>query len=116
MSMNIDRLAMSTYIDGMDAGSTIGGAAGAARDDGDATKAGEDAGSEDTAALVRGAAAADPAVGLVAVRALRRLTERLESLQVDAARRQGWSWQAIADLLQVSRQAVHQKHGRRTRR
>ncbi len=113
MSMKIDRLAMSTYIDGMDAGSTIDGAA---RDDGGATKAGEGAGSEDTAALVRGAAAADPAIGLVAVRALRRLTERLESLQVDAARRQGWSWQAIADLLQVSRQAVHQKHGRRTHR
>lgn len=68
-----------------------------------------------TAALVRGASAADPAVGLAAVRALRRLTERLERLQVEAARVQGWSWQAIADQLQVSRQAVHQKHGRRAR-
>lgn len=70
-------------------------------------------GGDATAALVRGASAADPAVGLAAVRALRRLTERLERLQVDAAREQGWSWQAIADQLQVSRQAVHQKHGRR---
>lgn len=73
------------------------------------------AGDDTTAALVRGASAADPAVGLAAVRALRRLTERLERLQVEAARGQGWSWQAIADQLQVSRQAVHQKHGRRAR-
>ncbi len=116
MSINVDSIEVSTYIDVMDAGSRIDGAAGEAPDDGDTTEVGEGAGSEDTAALVRGAAAAEPAIGLVAVRALRRLTERLESLQVDAARRQGWSWQAIADLLQVSRQAVHQKHGRRTHR
>lgn len=70
---------------------------------------------EGTDALVRGAAASDPAVGLAAVRALRRLTERLERLQVDAARAEGWSWQTIADQLQVSRQAVHQKYGRRAR-
>ena len=33
-------------------------------------------------------------------------------MQVRNAREQGWSWQAIADVLQVSRQAVHQKHSR----
>jgi predicted DNA-binding protein YlxM (UPF0122 family) len=33
-------------------------------------------------------------------------------VQVRNARDQGWSWQAIADVLQVSRQAVHQKHSR----
>lgn len=56
----------------------------------------------------------DPAVGLRAVAALRRLLERLEAVQVRNARVQGWSWQEIADALGVSRQAVHKKHaGRR---
>lgn len=56
----------------------------------------------------------DPAVGLRAVVALRRLLDELERLHVDSAREQGWSWQAIADALQVSRQSVHEKHaGRR---
>jgi biotin operon repressor len=35
----------------------------------------------------------------------------LEALHVERARRRGWSWQAIAQKLGVSRQAVHQKHG-----
>ena len=56
---------------------------------------------------------ADPAVGLRAVRALERLQERLEAIHVANAREQGWSWQAIADVLEVSRQAVHQKYNRR---
>ena len=56
----------------------------------------------------------DPQVGLQAVAALRRVLERLESVQVRNARNQGWSWQEIADSLGVSRQAVHKKHsGRR---
>jgi hypothetical protein len=56
----------------------------------------------------------DPAVGLRAVVALRRLLEELERLHVDSARDQGWSWQNIADALHVSRQSVHEKHaGRR---
>jgi DNA-directed RNA polymerase specialized sigma24 family protein len=59
------------------------------------------------------AASADPAVGLQAVRALQRLHERLEAIHVANAREQGWSWQAVADALGVSRQAVHQKHNRR---
>ncbi|MFI5753820.1 helix-turn-helix domain-containing protein [Streptomyces sp. NPDC051569] len=54
----------------------------------------------------------DPRVGLRAVAALRRLLERLESVQVRSARTQGWSWQEIADELGVSRQAAHKKHGR----
>ncbi|MEZ5210329.1 MULTISPECIES: helix-turn-helix domain-containing protein [unclassified Gordonia (in: high G+C Gram-positive bacteria)] len=63
---------------------------------------------------VAGAAASgDPAVGLAAVRALRTLADRLEDVQVANARSQGWSWQAIADILQISRQAVHQKHSYR---
>ena len=64
-------------------------------------------------ALTDGASDADPAAGLRAVRALQRLHERLEAIHVANAREQGWSWQAIADALGVSRQAVHQKYNRR---
>ena len=60
-----------------------------------------------------GAASDDPATGLRAVASLRRLTEQLESLQVDRARDLGWSWAQIAAELGVSKQAVHQKHGTR---
>lgn len=59
------------------------------------------------------AASRDPSVGLRAVAALRHLVERLEVLQVDNARRQGWSWEQIGAALGVSRQAVHKKYGRR---
>jgi DNA-directed RNA polymerase specialized sigma24 family protein len=59
------------------------------------------------------AGTADPAIGLRAVRALQRLQERLEAIHVANAREQGWSWQAIAEVLGVSRQAVHQKYNRR---
>jgi hypothetical protein len=56
----------------------------------------------------------DPAVGLRAVYALRRLMDELEMLHVDNARDRGWSWQDIATVLHVSRQTVHEKHaGRR---
>lgn len=64
--------------------------------------------------LAAAAGSADARVGLRAVRALRRLLETLEALQVDNARRQGWSWQDIAEALDVSKQAVHQKHAGRT--
>lgn len=65
--------------------------------------------------LAEAASGRDPAEGLRAVRQLRELTERLEVLQVDNARRQGWSWQEIAAQLGVSRQAAHKKHARRMR-
>ena len=55
----------------------------------------------------------DPAVGLRAVAALGRLLEQLETLHVDHARAQGWSWQAIAGALGVTKQTVHRKHRRR---
>ncbi|MGH3716717.1 MAG: RNA polymerase subunit sigma-70 [Micromonosporaceae bacterium] len=54
----------------------------------------------------------DPRVGLRAVAALRKLVERLETLQVANARTQGWSWEQIGAALGVSKQAVHKKHGR----
>jgi DNA-directed RNA polymerase specialized sigma24 family protein len=65
-------------------------------------------------ALAAAAGSADPRTGLRAVAALRRLLEQIESLQVDNARAHGWSWQEIAAVLGVSRQAVHKKHARRT--
>ena len=43
----------------------------------------------------------------------RRLLEGLEHLQVANARRKGWSWQEIADALEVTRQGVHKKHASR---
>lgn len=58
-------------------------------------------------------ASRDPATGLAAVQALQRLQERLEAIHVANAREQGWSWQAIATALGVSRQAVHQMYNRR---
>jgi hypothetical protein len=53
----------------------------------------------------------DPEVGLRAVASLRALLETVEELQVKRARELGWSWQQIAALLGVSKQAVHQKFG-----
>jgi DNA-directed RNA polymerase specialized sigma24 family protein len=61
--------------------------------------------------LAGAASSADPAEGLRAVAALGALLESLERLQVENARRQGWSWQQIAERLGVSRQAVHKKYG-----
>jgi predicted DNA-binding protein YlxM (UPF0122 family) len=51
-------------------------------------------------------------VGLRAVASLRALLEVVEELQVANAREQDWSWQRIAAVLGVSRQAVHQKYGK----
>ena len=64
----------------------------------------------DTAQVASAAGSTDPEVGLKAVRSLRVLTERLEALQVQNARSQGWTWEQIAQLLGVTRQAVHKKH------
>ncbi len=58
----------------------------------------------------------DPAVGLAAVAAIRDLVEELEELHVDNARSLGWSWQAIAGGLGITRQSVHKKHHVRRRR
>jgi hypothetical protein len=63
--------------------------------------------------LARAAGGTDVREGLGAVVALRKLLETLEVLQVGNARRQGWSWQEIADALGVSKQAVHKKHAGR---
>lgn len=65
--------------------------------------------------LAEAASGSDPAEGLRAARALRELAERLEGLQVDNARSNGWSWQEIAYFLGVSKQAVHKKYAGRGR-
>jgi hypothetical protein len=54
----------------------------------------------------------DPATGLRAAVALRRLAEQVEAEQVIRARRDGWSWEQVGDALGVSKQAAHKKHGR----
>lgn len=63
--------------------------------------------------LVGSSTSRNPAVGLRAVAALRRLVEQLEGLQVQNARDQGWSWADIAAVIGVSKQAVHKKHAGR---
>ena len=63
--------------------------------------------------LASEAGSTDPAVGLRAVRALRELADRLEAGHVERAREQGWSWQEIAAVIGVSRQAVHKKYVRK---
>lgn len=47
--------------------------------------------------------------------ALRRMLEGLEAAQVENAVVAGWSWAGIAEVLGVSRQAVHKKHAGRIR-
>ena len=64
----------------------------------------------DTVQVASAASSRDPAIGLKAVRSLRVLVERLEALQVGNARDQGWTWDQIAQLLGVTRQAVHKKY------
>jgi hypothetical protein len=55
----------------------------------------------------------DPADGLAAAVALRRLADLLEAAQVARALRAGWSWTEVAEALGVTRQAVHKKYARR---
>ena len=57
----------------------------------------------------------DPREGLEAVVALRRMLEALEVAQVENAYLAGWSWARIAEVLGVSKQAVHKKHAKRIR-
>ena len=71
---------------------------------------------EPTLEIAQSAASTDPDVGLRAVASLRALTERLEIVQVENARKLGWSWQDIAGRLGVTKQTVHRKHGKRTGR
>ena len=57
----------------------------------------------------------DPREGLEEVVALRRTLEALEAAQVEKAFFAGWSWARIAEVLGVSKQAVHKNHAKRIR-
>jgi len=64
-------------------------------------------------AAVRAAEGQEPGEGLATVAALRARIEGLEALHVENAVRAGWSWRRIAELLGVSKQAVHKKYAHR---
>jgi hypothetical protein len=55
----------------------------------------------------------EPEQGLATVALLRTRLEELEALHVEKAVRAGWSWRRIAELLGVTKQAVHKKYARR---
>lgn len=63
-------------------------------------------------ALTADVRSSDPADGLRAAVALRRLAEQVEAQNVRRARLDGWSWEQVGDALGVSKQAAHKKHGR----
>ena len=71
---------------------------------------------EEMTEMVTQTASDDPQMGLRGVASLRTLLEAVEELHVRRARELGWSWQQIAELLGVSKQAVHQKYGKGRRR
>ncbi|MFV4913245.1 AsnC family protein [Microbacterium lacticum] len=55
----------------------------------------------------------EPLAELRRLRALRADLARAEAEQVRRARARAHSWVAIADALEISRQAAHKKYGRR---
>jgi hypothetical protein len=66
--------------------------------------------SNPVSSLSRDATSTDPAIGLGAVVALRRVADQLELEHVRRARALGWSWREIAHRLQLTKQAVHHKY------
>jgi hypothetical protein len=66
--------------------------------------------SEQASQLGIQASNSDPAIGLAAAAALRKLADRLELEQVRRARALGWSWREIAHRLDLTKQAVHQRY------
>ncbi|NYH51494.1 MULTISPECIES: hypothetical protein [Nocardiopsis] len=68
---------------------------------------------EQLTALARATEAGDPLVGLDAALQIRREMERVEAVLVRRARNQGSTWTEIAEVLGVSKQAIHKKYGGR---
>jgi ATP-dependent Clp protease ATP-binding subunit ClpA len=59
------------------------------------------------------AEALPPRQGLETVAAARTRLEALEALHVEKALHAGWSWRQIAEVMGLTKQAVHKKHARR---
>ncbi|PWV50258.1 MULTISPECIES: hypothetical protein [Nocardiopsis] len=68
---------------------------------------------EHLSALARAMDGDDPLAGLDAVVRLRGETERAEAVLVRRARNEGATWARIAEVLGVSKQAIHKKYGGR---
>jgi hypothetical protein len=64
-------------------------------------------------AVIAAVEAQPPRKGLEAVAVLRKRLESLEATHVEKAIRAGWSWRQVANVLGVSKQAVHKKHAKR---
>lgn len=68
---------------------------------------------EQLTALGRALESPDPLVGLDATVQVRREMEQVEAVLVRRARNRGATWVEIAEVLGVSKQAVHKKYGGR---